>query len=340
MNKEKKIIWFLVGLMILMGSCEKVFMDPDAKKDPVSIFEEVWTFTDRNYSFFEEKGIDWDAVYDAYRPLISDEMGSIELFDVCADMLYHLRDGHVNLLSSFDRSRYWEWYLDRPENFYYSVIERHYFKGNQRYVGPLQFVFLRNNIGYVYYGSFANPVSEGNLNLILNSLGNSPGLIIDVRHNGGGSPTNARDIASRFTEEQVFIGTNYIKNGPGHEDFRSERVYLEPHDGIRYDGPVVVLTNRKSYSATTYFAQYMRNLANVTLVGDTTGGGGGLPAFCDLPNGWLLRVSSTRFLNPEGESIEPGVPPHIVAEIPPPGNENDLTRDEILETAIELILGK
>ncbi len=335
--------WVLV--MLALVACEKVFMDADASDDPESIFEEVWTFTDRHYSFFEEKGIDWDAIYAHYRPMVHPEMNPVELFDLCADMLYELRDGHVNLVSSFDRSRNWEWYLNSPENFFYSIIEREYLQGRQRYIGPLTVVTLgeRNNILYVYYGSFGSYISDGNLNNVINIINNmddAAGLIIDVRNNGGGSPGNGQRIASRFTDEAVFVGTNFIKTGPGHHDFRSEEVFIEPFGGLRYTGDVIVLTNRKSYSATTYFAQYMKALDNVTLVGDTTGGGGGIPAFWDLPNGWLLRVSSSRFYSPDGKSIEPGVPPDYYTEINTSGDSLYLRRDDILERAMELLLKK
>lgn len=335
--KHNPVLFIIAGLFILIVSCEKLFMEPDAKTDPVTIFEEVWTFADRHYSFFEEKGIDWDAVYDEYRPRVKEDMNAVELFDLCADMLYQLRDGHVNLLSSFDRSRYWEWFLDSPENFYYSIIERNYFKDNQRYFGPLQVVGLPGGIVYAYYPSFGSTIGQGNLDNLISVLNqdNVKGLIIDVRNNGGGDPTNGRNIAARFTDEKVFAGINYIKNGPGHEDFRSEKVYIEPHDGLRYSGDVVVLTNRKSYSATTYFAQYMKAINRVTLLGDTTGGGAGLPAFWDLPNGWLLRVSSTRFYSPEGISIEPGVVPDILASMTEEGIFEG--RDDIIEAAIDLL---
>lgn len=265
-------------------------------------------------------------------------MGQVELFDLCAAMLYELRDGHVNLVSSFDRSRYWDWFLDSPENFYYSIVQRHYLQDRERYIGPLQFVKLERDVFYVYYGSFANAISESHLNSLINTLnaaGGRPGLIIDVRNNGGGSPDNARDIAARFTRERRFAGTNYIKNGPGHEDFRAEEVYIRPHDGPRFDGKVVVLTNRRSYSATTYFAQYMKVLPNVTLVGDTTGGGGGIPAFRDLPNGWMLRLSSSRFLDPEGNSIESGVAPHVTRHLSSGSIEQG--RDDIIEEALEIL---
>jgi hypothetical protein len=313
-------------------------MKPDAATGPVAVFNEIWSFTDGHYSFFRYKDIDWDNTYNQYRPLISDNMTPVELFDVCAAMLYELRDGHVNLVSSFDRSRYWEWYLERPENFSYSLIERNYFLGNQRLIGPFEYINF-GDVTYVYYGSFSNTISQGNLDLIIANLINRKGLIIDVRNNGGGSSENAKRLASRFTGEKRLAGHNYVKTGPGHEDFRKEDIYIEPYDGARYTGRVVVLTNRKSYSATTYFVQYMNALSNVTVMGDTTGGGGGMPAFWDLPNGWLLRVSSSRFYSPDninqGMNIESGIPPHVQVDM----TEESMIRgkDDILEKAIEYL---
>lgn len=345
MNRMKNMHCYLFFLFLLAGlvSCEKVFMEDDAKNDPVRIFNEIWTFADRHYSFFEEKGIDWNAVYDDYRPRVRADMNPVELFDLCAEMLYLLRDGHVNLLSSFDRSRNWQWYLDYPDNFHYPVIERHYLGGRQRYVGPLQFAYIgkddddERDIAYVYYGSFANPVSEGNLDLIIRNLDDAVGLIIDVRNNGGGSPTYGRNIAARFAAEKVFVGTNYVKTGPGHEDFRPESVTITPHSGLTYGGNVVVLTNRRSYSATTYFVQYMRELDNVTVIGDATGGGAGLPAFRDLANGWRVRVSSTRFYCPTGNSIEPGINPDIFQDMFIPGEDITLEHDAIIDRAIDYL---
>ena len=335
-----KVNYILIIIFLLFCySCEKLFMEPDSPSDPEAIFEEIWTFTDTHYSFFEYKNVDWDEVYDDYRPKIDEDMGAVELFDVCADMLYELKDGHVNLVSAFDRSRYWEWYLDSPENFYYSIIERYYFDGDQRYLGPLQFLDM-GDIIYVYYGSFGNTISEGHMDALVSNLENKEGLIIDVRNNGGGSPDNGRKLASRFTEVKRFAGYNLVKQGPGHEDFTREEVYIHPYDGDRFTGNVVVLTNRRSYSATTYFTHYMSVLGdNVTLVGDTTGGGGGLPAVRDLPNGWLLRVSSSRFYCPEGVNIESGIPPDIQIDI----NEEEAfarREDPIIEKAIEVILDK
>lgn len=334
--KVNNIIVVLV--VFFMYSCEKLFMEPDASTDPESVFEEIWEFADRHYSFFEYKDVDWNEVYDRYRPDVHENMGDVELFDLCADMLYELKDGHVNLLSSFDRSRNWEWFLNSPENFYYSIIERNYYNNRQRYIGPLEYIDM-GDIIYIYYRSFANTISDSHMDIIISNLEGKQGVIIDVRNNGGGSPDNARRLAGRFTNYSRFAGENWIKYGPGHEDYRVERVYVDPYDGKRFNGKVVVLTNRKSYSATTYFTQYMSVLPNITLVGDTTGGGGGLPAFRDLANGWLLRVSSSRFYSPDGVNIESGIPPDIRIDI---DEEEAFAQgvDQIIEKAIEIILEK
>ncbi len=326
---------FLIAVaIILLSACEKALIKSDPPVTPEVIFDEIWTFADRHYSFFEYKGIDWDEVYDRYRPRVSAGMNPVELFDLSAEMLYELQDGHVNLVSPFDRSRYWEWYLDSPENFSYSLIERNYYNDNQRFIGPLEYLNM-GDIIYVYYGSFARTIDPGHLDILIGNLANKNGLILDVRNNGGGSIENARRLTERFTDTVRHVGTNFVKTGPGHMDFRTEEIHIKPYDGIRYTGEIIVLTNRKSYSATTYFTQYMNALPNVTFVGDTTGGGGGLPAFHDLPNGWLLRVSSSKFHSPEGINIESGIPPHVQADMTPESMMEGV--DDIIEKALEIL---
>ena len=44
-------------------------------------------------------------------------MGESQLFEVLKDMLSELRDGHVNLYTSYDIGRYWTWHEAYPQNF-------------------------------------------------------------------------------------------------------------------------------------------------------------------------------------------------------------------------------
>ena len=77
--------------------------------DPHGNFDALWKEIDEHYCFFKYKNIDWNEVGERYRAQIHPEMSSTELFDVCASMLSELKDGHTNLISSFNVSRYWIW---------------------------------------------------------------------------------------------------------------------------------------------------------------------------------------------------------------------------------------
>lgn len=97
----------------------------------------------------------------------------------------------------------------------------------------------------------------------------------------------------------------------------------------------MVLIDRGSYSATTFFALATKAFKNIKLIGDTTGGGGGLPNGGQLPNGWTYRFSVSQLLDLNGNNYaEDGVSPDIKAAF----DWNDLTKDEILERAIEEIV--
>ena len=329
-------LFFAMALLLTLSSCERWLMEKDPANDPLTNFESMWTTIDRKYTFFELKNIDWDAVYTTYRARISDDMTTRELYEVLADMLFELRDGHVNLITAFDISRNWRWYLDGPQNFNYTIVERYYLEPHYEITGPLYNTWLPDTIGYVYYGSFSRGVSDFHIDYVIAKYSKAKGLIIDVRNNGGGNTANVSQIVSRFISDRTLMVREQYKTGPGHNDFTEpfDR-YLEPNSDSAYTKPVVVLTNRSSYSATNDFVAHIRNIPNVTLVGDTTGGGGGYPYYAELPNGWRYRFSSTATITPDGLNIETGIPPDVRVNMLPLDEINK--RDNIIEAAINLL---
>jgi C-terminal processing protease CtpA/Prc len=96
---------------------------------------------------------------------------------------------------------------------------------------------------------------------------------------------------------------------------------------------VVVLSNRRCYSATNDFIVRMKQAPNVTIIGGMTGGGGGMPLSQELPNGWMIRFSAVPMFDADMQHTEFGVMPDIETHI----NDND-TDDYILIKAIEQIL--
>lgn len=306
---------------------------------PEGNFEALWTIIDEHYCFLDYKrqtlGVDWDEVHSRYRSRISEKMDRYQLFEVLAAMLSELRDGHVNLYSPSDIGRNWSWHEDYPSN-YRADLRDAYLGTDYKIASGLRYRFLDDNTAYVVCSSFSNVIGEGNLDEVLHYLRSAGGLILDVRDNSGGDLTNAETLASRFTEERRLVGYMSHKTGKGRNAFSElQEQYLEPSKGVHWMKRAVVLTNRSCYSATNVFVRDVKGLPRVTVLGDQTGGGSGLPFSSELPNGWAVRFSACPMYDAEKQQIEFGIEPDIYVSL----DEGDAARgyDTLIERARQLL---
>ncbi len=329
---------FLVSLVSLVAltSCVDEEERPDT---PAGNFEALWKIIDEHYCFFDYKqheyGLDWQEVYHKYKVRMNDQMTETQLFEVLCDMLAELRDGHVNLSSSYDYGRYWTWQEAYPKNFSDS-LERKYMGTDYKISSGISYRVLDDNIGYIRYESFMNPIGEGNLDDVLSYLILCRGIIIDIRNNGGGDLTNAEKLAARFVKEKTLVGYLQHKTGTGHNDFSGmEPQYLEPSSNLRWHKPVCVLTNRSVFSAANEFTSMMKALPNVKIVGDHTGGGSGMPMSSSLPNGWNVRFSACPMYDKDKQQTEFGIEPDYNVQL----TDEDTAKgiDSIIETARKLL---
>ena len=334
MLQRTTIVSFLS--LVLLSSCTKT---EEYDNTPTGNFEALWHIIDQKYCFFdykaEEYGLDWNEVYHQYKRKIADGMSNAGLFEVLGDMLDELRDGHVNLYAAHDVARYWDVHEGYAANFS-EEIQAYYLGTDYKIASGLRYTILPDNIGYIYVPSFSNSIGEGNLDECLHALALCRGLIVDVRSNGGGSLTYAETLASRFTNKRVLTGYICHKTGTGHSDFSEPQpIYLDSSDRIRWQKPVCVLTNRSSYSATNDFVKIMRTLPLVTIVGDRTGGGSGLPYSSELPNGWSVRFSACPSYDADMQHTEFGIEPDIRVEMTAEDRARGM--DTIIETARQLL---
>ena len=151
----------------------------------------------------------------------------------------------------------------------------------------------------------------------LETLKDTPGLIIDIRDNDGGSGVSQSRIIGRLITAQRQVATSFRKNGPGHQDFTRHDIRISPTGDWQYTKPVALLTNAVTGSASDLFACMMRGTGRVITVGTTTHGD--LPGFsvvAVLPCGLVVRISSAYVADNDGRPIEvDGNVPQVHAEL-------------------------
>lgn len=340
MNRIQKT-YRIAFLFVLLLGCEALLFEEDLGTfDPQENLDYLWNQANEKYSYFELKGIDWDQVYDEYSAKISTKISGDSLFRVLGAMLTELEDDHTNLISNFNISFFGTRNLG-PDNFDWRIITDNYLPSDYYVSGPFSHDFLKNTnqkIGYVRFSSFTGTVSGSNIGFILSRYRDTEGLILDLRENGGGSVSDVFNILSRFVDEKTLLLYSRAKNGADHNDFgKAEPAYVDPSPGTRYLKPVMVLVDRGTYSAGSFTSLAIKALPNLVLIGDTTGGGLGLPNGGQLPNGWRYRFSVSQALDLNlNNEFEMGVPPDILSFV----NWDDRTKDEVIERAVFEILGE
>ena len=170
-------------------------------------------------------------------------------------------------------------------------------------------------------------------------------MITDVRNNPGGLLYSAIEASSRFLEDGKIVVSTKSKT-------EKETTYKSlPARQKFLDIPLVVLINKGSASGSEILAAALRENNRAILLGEKTFGKGSVQTIVPLSDGSALRLTTSKYYTPAGESIhEDGIEPDI--EIPEEERdvedvfeelkkkeEFDYKRDNQIVRALDLIKG-
>lgn len=161
-----------------------------------------------------------------------------------------------------------------------------------------------NHIGYIGIYSFGDSVVEDFNHAVTDlRIQGADCWIIDLRYNPGGYTQAAQEMLG------YFIGGNtayYTQNREGYQE------YLAVPQNYILSGPIIVLTNEYSASASEILTGALKDYGNVTIVGENTFGSGRVKALFSLSNGDFLKTSIDRFYSPKRNEIDGvGIKPDI-----------------------------
>ncbi len=210
---------------------------------------------------------------------------------------------------------------------------------------PLAYQLLDSGFGYVQiYSFFDNSLLTIQLwERMIQSLNDAgvPGLIIDMRQNGGGSGFLADQMAAYFFNEPLVIGNGSIydpETGDWYTDPNTPSRFYLPPENLRYNGEIAVLVGPSCGSACEFFAYDMTLEDRAAIVGQyPTGGlGGGIQDFA-MPEGQFVRIAVARNLDNDGSIIIEGTGVAPTVQVPVTLESLISGQDVILNAAVEYL---
>lgn len=329
----------------LTAACRTATSPDDSLR---ALYDEAWADIDAHYAFFDVFHIDWAQARLENAPTSSSEAG---IRTAICGLVNAMRSHHGGLFTPAGTCGYYEG-PTYASSFHQDLVERSLTDVRVTQSGRVQYARLDiqalnagstpglalANIGYIRIESFEGSGWGGaDMDEALTTLGHAAGIVIDVRGNSGGSEDIAASIAARFADRTRLYRYGVFRNGPAHDAFAAAKAFSLSPAGVRFSGPVAVVTDRRDHSATENFVEMMRVLPEVETVGDTTAGTASNPLRLPLSNGWTLQIPQSIETTPDGFIVEGrGLPPTWAVFLDP----SDVSRgvDTVLREAAVQIL--
>lgn len=168
----------------------------------------------------------------------------------------------------------------------------------------IEYKILENNIGYISLLQFGDGVGQEMENVVLDlKKQGMKKLILDLRTNPGGSLKEAVDIASLFTDKNKLVSLKF-KNSETKTYTRTLR--------NSYSGPMVILVNGGSASASEIVTGILKDYKVAKIIGEKTYGKGVAQNIVNFKTGDAIKLTIAKYSTPYNDNINKnGIEPDI-----------------------------
>ncbi len=194
---------------------------------------------------------------------------------------------------------------------------------------------IEEGVGYIYIESFNHPRLTEDVEAAVEDLkseagGTLPGLIIDVRSNGGGRVDQVVNVTG------YFLDGGEVFSSRGRTADMTRRYHAEAGE-LLPSVPLVVMINSQSASASEIIAGALQDRNRALVVGRRSFGKGSVQSILQIGNEGALRLTTERYYTPSGRSIQGlGIMPDVLVSQTPDSEE---TRRRFRESDLQNALG-
>lgn len=185
-------------------------------------------------------------------------------------------------------------------------------------VKSVKFRMLSDEYGYIRLAQFQEKTSR-DLDNALKELEKSnkgkplKGLILDLRNDPGGLLEQAVEVSDKFLSEGIIVSIEG-RGGKKTADENKMKFYAQKK-GQKFLGPMVVLVNEGSASASEIVAGALQDYKRAIIVGTKSFGKGSVQTIFPLGDGSAVRLTTAKYYTPKGRSIQSeGIAPDITVE--------------------------
>ena len=166
---------------------------------------------------------------------------------------------------------------------------------------------LGGNIGHIRLNSFAAD-SGKEIARAIRKLETADSFIFDIRNNGGGYITAAQEVTGFFPEVAEAFQLREKNKKPS--------IYPAVNQEMKFEGPVSLLVNEFSASASEMLAVNLKEAGAATVYGQNTYGKGTMQTMYAFSDGSVLKLTTARFYSPKGIAVNGiGVSPDVVTKV-------------------------